>query len=280
VVPESRATGKVLLDLPGVALITSALVAVILPLVQGREQGWPAWTWLSFTGAAVLFAAFGVSQGRRVANGKAPLVDPSLFRQRAFTVGLLAQLVFWLGQASFFLVLAIYLQQGRGLSALQAGLIFTAIGTGYLATSTTVHHLTARYGRQTLAIGGVAMAVGLGMLQVAVTHIGTGRDIIWLVPALVVDGAGMGMAVAPLAATILSRVAPQHAGAAGGVLATTQQVGNALGVAIIGIIFYAALGHGHDHSYPAAFSHSLFYLIAVEVVLALLVQLLPRLRAR
>src|SRR5215204_4070551 len=73
VVPESRAAGKAQLDMPGVALLTIALVAVILPLVQGREQGWPAWTWLSFTGAAVLFAAFGVSQGRRVADGRAPL---------------------------------------------------------------------------------------------------------------------------------------------------------------------------------------------------------------
>ena len=277
-VPESRAAGPVQIDLAGMAVLTTALVALILPLVQGREQGWPAWTWLSFAAAAVLFAAFGVSQRRRAAAGKAPLVHPALFRERAFTVGLATQLVFWLGQASFFLVLALYVQQGRGLTALQAGLLFTAIGSGYLATSTTAHRFTARFGPQTIAIGGLIMAAGLALLEVAVAYGGTGKNILWLAPALVVDGLGMGLAVAPLAATILSRVAPQHAGAAGGVLATTQQVGNALGVAVIGIIFYAALDHRPGGSYPAAFSHSLVYLITVEIVLAVLVQLLPRLR--
>jgi EmrB/QacA subfamily drug resistance transporter len=278
VVPESRAAGPVRLDPVGMAVLTTALVAVILPLVQGREQGWPAWTWLSFAGAAVLFVAFGANQRRRAAGGKAPLVHPALFRERAFTVGLATQLVFWLGQASFFLVLALYVQQGRGLSALQAGLLFTAIGSGYLVTSTTAHRLTARLGRQTIALGVVTMAAGLGLLAVAVAYGGTGRNVLWLAPALVIDGLGMGMAVAPLAATILSRVAPQHAGAAGGVLATAQQVGNALGVAVIGIVFYAALGDGAGRSYPAAFSHSIGYLIAVEITLAILVQLLPRAR--
>jgi hypothetical protein len=106
---------------------------VILPLIEGRAEGWPLWTWLSFGTSAVLFAAFGTAQRRRARTGRSPLVDMSLFRQRAFAFGLLAQLVFWMGQASFFLVLALYLQQGRHLTALQAGLIFVVVGAGYLA---------------------------------------------------------------------------------------------------------------------------------------------------
>lgn len=277
VVPESRGAGRVTLDLRGVLLVTAALVAVILPLIEGRDEGWPLWTWLALAAAPVLFAAFGLTQRRRAAHDKAPLVDMSLFGRRAFRYGLLAQLVFWMGQASFFLVLALYLQQGRGLSALHAGVIFVAIGAGYLATSMNAHRFSARLGRQTLALGALIMAGALGLLQITVAHIGLTGSIGWLVPALVLDGIGMGLAIAPLVTTVLSRVAPHQAGSAGGVLATAQQVGNALGVAIIGIVFYAGLGHSHGADrFPTAFAHSITYLVVVEVVLAALVQLLPR----
>jgi EmrB/QacA subfamily drug resistance transporter len=277
VVPETRAPGRVQVDLPGVVLITTALVAVILPLIEGRADGWPWWTWSSFSASVVLFAAFGTAQRRRARSDRSPLVDLSLFRQRAFAFGLLAQFVFWMGQASFFLVLALYLQQGRGLTALHAGVVFVAVGAGYLATSTNAHRLAARLGRQTLAVGGLAMAVALALLHGTVSATGLTGHITWLVPALVVDGAGMGMAIAPLAATVLTRVPAHQAGAAGGILATAQQVGNAFGVAIIGIVFYTGLAQAHHaNQYPAAFNRSIAYLIAVEVAFALFVQLLPR----
>jgi EmrB/QacA subfamily drug resistance transporter len=277
VVPETRAPGRVRLDLPGVVLVTAALIAVILPLIEGRDEGWPWWTWLSFGASVALFAGFAAGQRRRTRTGRSPLVDLSLFRQRAFASGLLAQLVFWMGQASFFLVLALYLQQGRGLTALQAGLVFIAIGSGYLATSINAHRLAARLGRQTLAVGGLSIAVALVLLHAVVSTTGLTGDVAWLAPALVIVGVGMGMAVAPLATTVLSRVPAHQAGAAGGILATAQQVGNALGVAIIGIVFYAGLGQTHHpETYPAAFNRSAVYLIVVEIAFAAFVQLLPR----
>jgi EmrB/QacA subfamily drug resistance transporter len=272
-VPESRAPGRPKLDLPGVLLITAAMVAVLLPLIQGREQGWPIWTWISFGGAAVLFVVFGVYQQALARRGGSPLVNLSMFKDRAFTAGLLAQLVFWMGQASFFLVFALYVQEGRKLDALGAGTIFAAIGVGYLATSLNAAKLAVKLGRQVLALGGIIMAIGLVILEVTVNQIGTGGNIAALIPGLVIDGAGMGMVIGPLAATVLARVAPQFAGAAGGVLATGLQIGNGLGVAIIGVIFYNALDGG---TYASAFTASLYYLMAVGVTLALLVQLLPR----
>jgi hypothetical protein len=119
------------------------------------------------------------------------------------------------------------------------------------------------------------MVLGLILLEIAVNQIGIGGNIGWLVPGLVIDGAGMGMVVGPLAATVLARVSPQYAGAAGGVLATGLQVGNSLGVAIIGVIFYNAIG-GTPESYADAFTSSLIYLGITGLTLALLVQLLPR----
>jgi len=266
VVPESRGPARTGLGIPGMLIASLALVAIVLPLIQGRQSGWPAWTWPSLAGGCLLLAAFARYQHRVAARGGAPLIDPALFRERAFTAGLLAQLVFWTGQASFFLVLALYLQQGRGLTA---GVVFTAIGAGYLVTSSTAHHLARLLGRQVIAAGAVIMVAGLALLRAGAAP---GAGVGWLVPGLFVDGLGMGMVLAPLAVTVLTRVTPQHAGPAAGVLSTVQQVGNALGVALLGIVFYGALGGGVPH----AFRGCLIFLIVVEFALAGLVQLLPK----
>ncbi|MFC1415999.1 MFS transporter [Streptacidiphilus cavernicola] len=273
-VPESRAPQRPRLDNTGVVLVSAALVALVLPLIQGRSQGWPLWTWLCLGGSAALFAVFGAHQHRL--SGRAdgsPLVHTGLFRERAFSVGLLTTLTFWLGQGSFFLVLALYLQQGRGLDALASGVVFVAIGGGYLATSMTAHLLAARMGRQVLSVGALLMALGLGLLWSAV---GSGTGVGWLVPGLLVDGIGMGMVIAPLTGAVLVRVSPQLVGSASGVLATVQQVGGALGIALIGIVFYGALGDGVVAHYPHALRAALAALLAVELLLAALVQLLPR----
>lgn len=121
-VPESRPDGAVRLDLGGAALVTLALVAALLPLIEGREQGWPLWTWLSPATAAALFLAY----ARR--RHESPLIDLTLFRERAFTAGLLTQLAFTMGMAAYFLIFALYVQEGRDLDALQAGLTFVPIG--------------------------------------------------------------------------------------------------------------------------------------------------------
>ncbi|WP_395295373.1 MFS transporter [Kitasatospora hibisci] len=267
--PESRAPHRPGLDPVGVLLVTAALTGLVLPLIQGRELGWPLWTWLCAAGSAALLAVFAVHQHRSRATGS-PLVDTRLFRSRAFTAGLLAQLAFWLGQASFFLVLALYLQPGRGLDALGAGLVFTAIGVGYLLTSTTAHRVAARLGRRTIALGGLLMAAGLGLLCLAAYAGGTTGSVWWLAPGLFVDGLGMGLVIAPVTAVVLAAVEPALAGSAAGVVATVQQVGGALGIALIGILYYGA---GDP---VAAFGHSVVALAGLELVLVGLVQLLPR----
>ncbi len=108
---------------------------------------------------------------------------------------------------------------------------------------------------------------------------GTGGSLAALVPGLVVDGAGMKFALAPLVGTVLARVRPEHAGAASGILSTSVQVGNALGVSLVGLLFFGALAQGGDAGaglYAHAYTVSLVFLIAVVLTAALLVQLLPR----
>jgi hypothetical protein len=101
------------------------------------------------------------------------------------------------------------------------------------------------------------------------------QSVLWLIPGLFINGVGTGFAVAPLASVVLTKISAQHAGAASGVLTTALQVGNAIGVAIIGMIFYGALGEQAAPAYASAFTPSLVYLIVMSVALAGLVQFLP-----
>ena len=271
VIPESRAAETSRIDLVGTVLVTVGLTAVLLPLVEGRQHGWPLWTWVSLGLAPAILGAFVAHQRRLQDRGGAPLLDLSLFRQRTFSAGLIAQFVFWCGQASFFLVLALYLQQGRRMSPLDAGLVFTILAAAYLVASAIAPTLLGRYGRRLLAEGALVLAAGHLLMVVTVADVGTGGSVAALAPALVLIGAGMGIVIAPLVTLILSTTGPEQAGAASGVLSTIQNVGNALGVAVVGVIYFGAAHSG----LAGAFQLSLAALAAILVGVAALTRLLP-----
>ncbi len=279
ILPALRGQSGRRLDLVGAGLITLASFAVVAPLIIGRELGWPLWTWLCLAASPFLLMAFVWYQRRLSARGSAPLLDLALFGEHSFTIGLLITLVFFAGMASSFLALALYLQNGRGLDALAAGATFSILGLGYLVASIYATRLTARFGPTSLAYGALAMALGLALLLGATAEFGVGGSIWWLAPGLFLDGVGMALVLAPLSSAVLAGLPPQHAGAAAGVLAMTQQVANALGVAILGIIFYGALAHAKPLiGYPHAFDASLIYLVVLGLSVAALIRLMPRSR--
>ncbi|HZY77819.1 MAG TPA: MFS transporter [Jatrophihabitantaceae bacterium] len=267
VLPESRG-GRARLDGLGTALITLTLTAVVLPLVEGRQYGWPLWSWLSFAAAPVLLAAFVGHQRRRDLAGRAPLVHLGLFADGRFRIGSLAGLTFGLVPAAFFFVLALYLQAGRGFSPVFSGVVFTAVGVGYFLAMVLAAGVEARLGRQVLALGSLAVGLGCVLLAVAPSA-GPSAE---LVPGLALIGFGIGLVLVPLSQTVLADVEPAHVGAAAGVLATAQQVGGGLGVAVIGVVFFDAAGRGLVH----AFTVSLWVLAALTLGTAALVQALPR----
>jgi EmrB/QacA subfamily drug resistance transporter len=270
-VPESRAEQRKRLDVPGAALVAAGLTAVLLPLIQGREQGWPAWTIASLALAPLLLAAFLRRQRRLAAGGGDPLLDLGLFEQRGFSAGLATQMFLAVAQASFFVFLAFYLQDGRGLGPLEAGLVFTILAVAYVVTSGPAPGLTARYGRTVVAAGGVALTAGLALMAVAVAEIGTEGSIAVLVPGLLLVGAGIGLCFTPLTSTVLASVDPARAGSASGAMSTTQQVGYALGVAITGVIFFGATDGGIGH----AFELSLIQMAVVSAGIVAMARMLP-----
>ena len=101
--------------------------------------------------------------------------------------------------------------------------------------------------------------------------IGVGGSIALLVPGMLLEGAGMGLVITPLTSTVLGNLKPQNAGAAAGALSTMQQVGNALGVAVTGVIFFGALDGGFGH----AFEVSLIQLAVLGAAVTALTWLLP-----
>lgn len=280
IVPESRG-GDTGLDLKGAVLATAGLAAVVFPLIEGREHGWPWWAWaLLLTGLALL-AAFARHQRRLSRTGGAPLVDMTLFRERGFTAGLAITLVYYSTMASFFLTFALYLQHGRGLSPLGAGLVAMVLGAGFFLGAALAPGVASRWNHQVLAIGAAAQAAGYVVLGLTVMRLDADSASSWLLPGLAVAGLGMGMVMTPLIDTVLSGIAHKHAAAAGGVLTTAVEVGGAFGVAVVGYVFFGSLaGSAKPTDVSRGMAASLVELTIVALAVCALTQLLPSARRR
>ena len=247
---ETRAPRSSRLDPGGTALSVLALGALIVPLIEGREAGWPWWSWLCLCAAPVLAWCFWRHQNVLVRAGGAPLVDPTALRAPGMRRALAIALLFY-ALAAFFLLFSVYLQNALHVSALDAGLAFLPFGLGYL-----LGPLATPFGRRLLGewLNPVGMAlltagfVGLAAL-VAATPVGVAPAGATLAALLFVIGCGQGLALPSLMRMITGRVAPAHAGMIAGVASSTLQVGTALSVALIGGVFYTVRG---VHDDPAA----------------------------
>lgn len=248
-VRESRAPRPPRLDPGGVLLVTAALLLLLYPLVQGRQLGWPAWTFVAMVASVPVFALFVWYERAKTRRDGSPLVQLSLFSQRSFSIGMATAVTFFLGVTSFALILTLFLQIGLGFTPLHAGLTFLPFSGGVLVASGAAARMAPRFGRGVTMTGALVMAAGMAGLIATVAHYGPAVTTWEMVPALIVAGLGMGGVIAPLADIMLAGVHKQHAGSASGVFNTGIQVGASVGVALIGVIFFGMLG---SQSGPAA----------------------------
>lgn len=257
-IPESRAPERPALDGRGVLLVSAGLTCLLVPLIEGPAQGWPAWSIAALAAAALLLAAFHRQQGRRQAAGQLPLVDMRLLAERRFTLGALLVLLVYSTSSSFFLCFALLLQSGLGLDPFAAGRIFAPCSLGFVLASLAAPRLVARWGLRAIGAGALAYALSIGLLIAQVHVAGAGLAPLELIPLLIVVGAGQGLIMTPLLNLVLGFVPAAQAGMASGVIATLQQIGAALGVAVVGMLFAAALAAdagtaGQAGRYSAAF---------------------------
>jgi EmrB/QacA subfamily drug resistance transporter len=239
VLPRTVAHPGMRLDTGGMILIGGALTAIIYPLIQGRTAGWPAWTFVSIAAGAVLLGAF-VLWGRR-GHGD-PLIEPGLLTNRSYTSGILVAVAFFGAFGGLLLCVSLFAQLGEGFSPIHAGLTLMAMVIGMIAGMGAGFALVGRLGRHLLHIGVAIVAAGTVVLAVTLTG-ARAASTLDLAPGLFLIGVGAGSSIGQLFDFILAGVSMDEVGSASGVLEAVQQLSSALGVAVLGTIFFSAFEH-------------------------------------
>jgi EmrB/QacA subfamily drug resistance transporter len=267
VVPESRSPAAPRLDPIGMVLAITGVLMLVYPLAEGRSLGWPVWTFLLMAGAVVVLALFVAYERWRTRTVGSPLVALSPFRARTFASGMVIWLIFWVALGGFFLVWTLYLQVGLGWTPLRAGLTAVSFAVGAAAgAGLSVQVLTPRFGRRVLMVGALLNAVGFGGYAWVGSHYGPAIHSWQMLGPLVTAGIGFGLVVAPMIDAILTHVPVRDAGSASGLLNTTQQIGMALGVALVGVVFFALLANDSGRGVNAVTPSLRGHLTAVGVL--------------
>ncbi|MFJ8592337.1 MFS transporter [Streptomyces sp. NPDC093598] len=280
VLPESRSTSTARLDLLGALLAASGILLLLLPIIQTETWGW-TWASHALLAAGIIVLTIFLAYERRLGGrGDEPVFDPALLRIRAFAIGLSASVLFFGGIGSFFLTLSIYLQLGTARTAWETGLVILPYALGSMITSGAGVALAARAGKALLITGSLTIAASQLVLW-AIIRDGNDPGYWHLALALFIGGLGLGLAAPVLVNVVLAGVPGRHAGAAGGVLSTVNQIGGAIGIAVLGTVFFTtATGTTNGTPGRADYSHALGIVLVASTVLyvvaALMMLALPR----
>lgn len=269
---DSKADHAQKLDVGGVVLLSATLGLLIYPLVEGREMAWPLWIVAMLAASPIALAAFIHYERRLTERGGVPLVDMSLFRESGFAIGVVMALLYYMLSA-FYLTFSVYLQGGLHLTPLAAGLQTLPFGIGYFLASFASSRIMRSLGPRALTLGFIIQVVGFG--AVALTVLGVFGGTLEL--SLFVAGIGFGIVMPSVIKAVIGGIAPRHAGLASGIVISTFQIGAALGVAIVGGMFFSVLGDGQQlASYRFAFSAAIGCNVLLLAVGGLLSLWLPR----
>jgi EmrB/QacA subfamily drug resistance transporter len=260
------------LDVVGAVLAAVASLAIVYPLIQGRALGWPAWTYASIGASVVLFVAFGLHLRRRIARGHDPLVEPSIFAHRGYSAGALVLMLYFGGMIGSVLATTLFLQLGEGFSAIHAGLTLAPFAFGTALSAPIAGATMEKIGGRVLIQAGGAVSL-LGYAAVALILAQTNHVSTWgLFGPLLVTGIGMGLFIVPAFDTIIAAVTDAETGSASGVLNAIQQLGGAIGIAVLGTIFFSVLSR---HGFAAALRSSMWWEVGILGLMLVLSPLLP-----
>ena len=248
--PEGKSSHPLRLDLWGTLLVVIAMLLLVFPLIQGRELDWPSWVFVMMTGALPVLALFIWWQKRKDNKDGSALIAPVLFKAPSFIKGLVMNIVFQGAMIGFFLPFTLLLQVGLGYEVILAAVtgIPTAVGIAF-SVGFFGQKLIPKLGRYALTLGSVVMLAGLVTTYLIVKANGIDTTGWHLIPGLFLTGSGMGLVMAPIFALTLNDVDVKHAGSASGVLSAVQQLGAAIGVALIGVVFFGQLTANSNASF-------------------------------
>ncbi|MFJ4713572.1 MFS transporter [Streptomyces sp. NPDC088785] len=275
--PESHAPRAQRLDLVGVVLSAAAMLLITYPLTVGGEQHWPVWSLLMAAAGALLLGVFVVHQRAKSARGGSALVALSLFRNRAFTGGLAAQLVFGLMLGLFLLTWVLFMQDGLGLTPWQFAPANIAISVGGVAGAMLASRWAVRHQRRVPQAGAVLIALTLGGYQLLITRQGAELPFAAAAAPMLLVGVGLGAIGAQLSGLTLGQVRDDDAGSAAGLFNTAMQLGTTLGLAAASFVFFDHAPAGsHGATVADAFAGSIWYVIAALTAMWGLMFTLPK----
>lgn len=226
------------LDLVGVALSSLGLVLLIYPLAHSYEYGWTAATVASLAASAVVIAAFVYHESRWGRAGHVPMLRLELFRHRTFGIGCALSILMFGSFTGFFFTVSLTLQFGLELSPMRTGVVTIPFAVGAAVFSVLSPALFARIGTRMLPLGFVLFGTSMMCFAALTYNETTAQSLLALTGPLFLGGAGIGVFVAPLQTTIVSETDAQTVGSASGIIPTVQQVGQAVGLALVGLLFF------------------------------------------
>lgn len=264
---DTRGAHRPKLDIGGVVLSALALGSFVVPLVEGRERGWPWWSIALLLTTPFFVEAFRRYEIHLAKTGGDPLVTIEVFQSPGLLRGVGATMTLY-AIATFFLTYSIWLQSALGFTAWQAGLWILPFSIGFLVASTFSAAIGRLFGSGAPSLGFAVAATGAVAIALVVGHGTAGVMPPWplIMPALALTGFGMGFTIPTMVRVIVERVEPHHAGLVGGLFNSTLQVSAAISIAMIGGLFFVVLGGRSD---PAAITHAFTVaLLAIAVCYA------------
>ncbi|WP_370945948.1 MFS transporter [Amycolatopsis sp. cg5] len=240
--PESRSENPHGVDRLGTVLLGVSILSLLVPLMEGRALGWPAWSIALL--AVFPFAVWGfvVVERRIERSGAMPLLPPSVMRMPSMRRGLLVGVPFFAGFGAFMFVVAVTLQEGLHFGPLKSGLALTPMAVGFFTMSLVSSRFVTRYGQRVVVAGAAIQLLGLLVLVGTMAMAWPAVTVFDLAPGMLLAGIGQGLAMTTLFRIVLSRVPAEIAGVGSGVMTTTQQTSLALGIATLGSLFASLIG--------------------------------------
>jgi EmrB/QacA subfamily drug resistance transporter len=272
--PPSQRDRSIRLDLAGSALVALFAVLIVYPLIEGRDHGWPWWTYASMALGVLLIVAFALHQRSRDGRGLDPLVTPSVFTRRGYSSGLFFAVLFFAGLGGTLLCTTLFLQIGQLYTPIHAAVCTVPLSVGLVVGSgLSGAVLGPKFGRRIIQAGVFVCGLGWGLVAIAArSHHELG--FLGLMPGLFVAGLGLGLVVAPMFDIVLAAVTDKETGSASGVLNAAQQLATSIGIAVFGTIFFDAIVGGDFHS---GLTRTMVVEVGTMAVLLLISPLLPRL---
>lgn len=258
--PKMNKTSGEYIDILGMILLSLSLGFIIYPLTLISEKGFNVFTGLMLVSSVILMLFFIVYEKKTMHKGKIPLVDMNLFKYKNLTLGSIIAFLFYTS-GIFYLALSIYLQSGQGWDALKAGSIIIPFGIAFLISSLLSPILVKQIGGYVLNVGIFFKALGFGCIIYSIS-LSDPTSYLFII-GLILAGAGMGLILSSLVRISLKGIPFEYSGLASGIVNSSLQIGSAIGVAVIGSVFFSLC---KSSNYTYAFQISLMIVIAMLII--------------